>query len=149
MKAVVAYQKKLNRSTTVAAPVKLDQEMEKQRKIIVRSFSLAKNLYTHGHGFPSARESELKPGADFLESNTALSQQQETRLKQMGATVRNGGSYIGRMKLNKEREHVARTVIGKMSVEQLSDLLSFYRMMDQICSEVLERKLQDFSDSAL
>ena len=60
----------------------------------------------------------------------------------MGATVRNGGSYIERLKLNEEREKMARNVMGKMSVEQLSDLLSFYHTMDQICSEVLERKLQ-------
>jgi hypothetical protein len=32
-------------------------------------------------------------------------------------------------------------VMGNMSVEQLSDLLSFYHMMRQICSEVLDRKL--------
>ena len=59
----------------------------------------------------------------------------------MGATVRNGGSYIEKLKLNEERERLARNVIGKMSVEQLSDLMSFYHMMGQICSEVLERKL--------
>lgn len=59
----------------------------------------------------------------------------------MGATVRNGGSYIERLKLNEERERVAKNVMGKMSVEQLSDLMSFYHMMGQICSEVLERKL--------
>jgi len=29
-----------------------------------------------------------------MQSNTALSLQQENRLKQMGATVRNAGSYI-------------------------------------------------------
>ena len=78
----------------------------------------------------------------ILQSNRALSVQQENRLKQMGATVRNGGSYIERLKLNEERERMARNVMGKMSVEQLSDLLSFYHTMGQICSEVLERKLQ-------
>ncbi|OWM64417.1 putative glutamine amidotransferase GAT1_2.1 [Punica granatum] len=148
VKAVRAYQKKLNSSTSVPRPVKLDQEMEKQRKIIVRSFSLARNLYTKGQGLPSSKESELKAGAEFLESNTALSLQQETRLKQMGATVRNGGSYLERLKLNEEREKIARLVIGKMSVEQLSDLMSFYRMMGQICSEVMERKLQDIVTEA-
>lgn len=59
----------------------------------------------------------------------------------MGATVRNASSYLERLKLNEEREKLARNVIGKMSVEQLSDLTSFYHMMGQICSEVLERKL--------
>lgn len=67
--------------------------------------------------------------------------QQENRLKQMGATVRNGGSYIERLKLNEERDKMARDVMGKMSVERLSDLLSFYHTMGQICSEVLERKI--------
>jgi len=55
--------------------------------------------------------------------------------------VRNAGSYIERLKLNGEKEKLARSVMGKMSVEQLSDMMSFYHMMGQICSEVLERKL--------
>lgn len=76
-----------------------------------------------------------------LQSNTALSLQQEKRLKQMGATVRNASSYLQRLKMNEERETLARNVMGKMSIEQLSDLLSLYRMMGQICSEVLEKKL--------
>ncbi|XLT09285.1 hypothetical protein HN51_055078 [Arachis hypogaea] len=38
------------------------------------------------------------------QSNTTLSVQQEKTLKQMGATVRNAGSYIERLKLNQERE---------------------------------------------
>ncbi|KAI4352195.1 hypothetical protein L6164_006469 [Bauhinia variegata] len=75
--------------------------------------------------------------------------QQENRLKQMGATVRNSKSYIDRLKLNEEREKLARNVMGKMSVDQLSDLLSFYHTMGQICSEVLDRKIHglvnDFS----
>lgn len=76
-----------------------------------------------------------------LQSNTALSLQQEKRLKQMGATVRNASSYLQRLKMNEEREMLAKNVMGKMSIEQLSDLLSFYRMMGQICSDVLEKKL--------
>ncbi|KAK4800652.1 hypothetical protein SAY86_021139 [Trapa natans] len=148
VKAVIAYQKKLNISTTVPVPVKLDSEIEMQRKIIVRSFLVAKNLYTRGQELPPSKESELKAGAEFLESNTALSLQQEKRLKQMGATVRNGGSYLGRLKLNEEREQIARMVIGKMSIEQLYDLMSFYRMMGQVCSEAMERKLQDLASDA-
>ena len=31
----------------------------------------------------------------------------------------------------------------KMSIEQLSDLMSLYQMMGQKCSEELEKKLQD------
>lgn len=61
----------------------------------------------------------------------------------MGATVRNASSYLQRLKMNEEKERLARKVMGKMSVEQLSDLKTFYNMMGQISSEVLERKLQD------
>ncbi|KAL6526390.1 hypothetical protein OROHE_015446 [Orobanche hederae] len=140
-KAVIAYQKRLNSLTNVPKTIKLDGEMEKKRKIIVRSFSLARNIYEGGHGINSSKESELEAGAEFLESNTALSMQQETRLKQMGATVRNATSYLENLKLNEGREKLARNVMGNMSVEQLSDLMSFYHMMGQICSEVLDRKL--------
>lgn len=59
----------------------------------------------------------------------------------MGATVRNSGSYIERLKLNEGREKLARNAMAKMSIEQLSDLMAFYHMMGQICSEVLEKKL--------
>lgn len=64
-KAVIAYQKKLNGLTNVKKSLKLDQEMEKKRKIIVRSFSLARNIYEHG--INSSKESELEVGAEFLE----------------------------------------------------------------------------------
>ncbi|KAJ4707056.1 Class I glutamine amidotransferase-like superfamily protein [Melia azedarach] len=150
VKAVIAYQKKLNSSASIPKPLNLDKEMENQRKTIIRSFSLAKNLYITGNGMHPSKESELKAGAEFLESNTALSLQQENRLKQMGATVRNGGSYFERLKLNEGREKLARNVIGKMSVEQLSDLMSFYFMMGQICSDVMEKKLHGIvnNDSA-
>ncbi|CAL0317313.1 unnamed protein product [Lupinus luteus] len=63
----------------------------------------------------------------------------------MGATVRNAGSYIEKLKLNEEKEKIARNVMGKMTVEQLSDLLSFYHTMGHICSEVLERKINNHS----
>ncbi|PSR87833.1 Protein NtpR like [Actinidia chinensis var. chinensis] len=141
VKAVIAYQKRLNSSTTVPKSLKLDQEMEKKRKVIVRSFSIARNIYAGDRKMNPSKQSELEAGAEFLESNTALSLQQETRLKQMGATVRNASSYLNRLKLNEERESLARKVMGKMSVEQISDLMSFYHMMGQICSEMLERKL--------
>lgn len=84
---------------------------------------------------------ELKVDELNVQSNTALSLHQKTRLKQMGATVRNASSYLERLRLSEEREKLARNVIGKMSVEQLSDLTAFYHMMGGICSEVLERKL--------
>ncbi|KAJ0043386.1 hypothetical protein Pint_18731 [Pistacia integerrima] len=102
-------------------------------------------MYMSGRVMNPSKESKLiQAGADFLESNTALSLQQEKRLKQMGATVRNANSYLERLKLNEERERIARNVMGKMSVERLSDLMSFYLMMSQICTEVMERKLHGF-----
>lgn len=60
----------------------------------------------------------------------------------MGATVRNASSYLQKLKMNEGREMMARNVMRKMSVEQLSELLSFYHMMGQICSDVLERKIK-------
>ncbi|KAK2986776.1 hypothetical protein RJ640_011001 [Escallonia rubra] len=143
VKAVVAYQKKLNSSSSVAKPLKLGKEMEEKRRTILRSFSLARNIYAGGHGMNPSKESELEAGAEFLESNTALSMQQEKRLKQMGATVRNASSYFDRLKLNDQRERLATSVMGKMSVEQLSDLMSFYHMMGEICSDMLEKKLHE------
>ncbi|KAF0905030.1 hypothetical protein E2562_000841 [Oryza meyeriana var. granulata] len=154
VRAVVAYQEKLAAAAANAAASldrcapaspKLNQEMEKQRKVLVRSFSLAKNLYVSGAEAGTRRPAEqrdLDAGAEFLESNTAaLSVQQEKRLKQMGATVRNASGYLNRLKLNEEREAAARALMAKMSVEQLSDLASFYHIMGNICSEVLDRKL--------
>ncbi|KAF5183892.1 Class i glutamine amidotransferase-like superfamily protein [Thalictrum thalictroides] len=47
VKAVVAYQKKLNSSTNVPKGLKLDQEMENKRKIIVRSFSIARDMQNY------------------------------------------------------------------------------------------------------
>ncbi|WCJ25332.1 Class I glutamine amidotransferase-like superfamily protein [Euphorbia peplus] len=142
VKAVIAYQKKVNGSISVPKQLMLNNEMEKKRKVIVRSFSLARNMYSHhGQEIHPSEESELEVGAEFLESNTALSLQQENRLKQMGATVRNGGWYVEKLKLNEVREKLARRVMSKMSVEQLSDLMSFYHMMANICSEVMENKL--------
>ncbi|XP_068644024.1 putative glutamine amidotransferase GAT1_2.1 [Aristolochia californica] len=142
VKAVIAYQRKVNSSTTqVRKGLKLNKELEQKRRSIVRSFSMARNIYAFGNEKTQVTESDLEAGAEFLESNTALSLQQEKRLKQMGATVRNATSYLERLRENEERENAARNLMGKMSMEQLSDLLSFYHMMGQICSEVIERKL--------
>ncbi|WJX65216.1 hypothetical protein P8452_49899 [Trifolium repens] len=145
VKAVIAYQKRLNILTSVPKPMKLNKEMKNKRKIIMRSFSIAKNLYATGRGKCSSKHLEFETRAEFLESSNArsLSVQQENRLKQMGATVRNGGLYGEKLKLNEEREKRAKNnnVMEKMSVEQLSDLLSFYHTMGKICSQILERKL--------
>ncbi|XP_016570249.1 putative glutamine amidotransferase GAT1_2.1 isoform X2 [Capsicum annuum] len=68
VKAVVVYNKKfINSSTSVQKPIKLNQEMEKKRKIIVRSFSLARNIYEGSSQIHPSKESELYAGAEFLE----------------------------------------------------------------------------------
>ncbi|KAM0912371.1 hypothetical protein ACQ4PT_012845 [Festuca glaucescens] len=109
VRAVVAYQAKLAEAATV--PVrgrwafstvtmpKLSHDMEKQRKVLVRSFSLAKNMYFGGGDTQKpgaeAERRDLDAGAEFLETAAAaLSSQQEKRLKQMGATVRNASGYL-------------------------------------------------------
>ncbi|XVF81895.1 hypothetical protein PTKIN_Ptkin15bG0192700 [Pterospermum kingtungense] len=78
-------------------------------------------------------------------SNATLSVQEEVRLIEMGATVRNSCYYFDKVKSSsKEREVAAKRVImRKMSTGQLFSLLSFHRMMGQIFSEVLQAKLQD------
>uniref|UniRef100_A0A0A9HJ10 Uncharacterized protein n=1 Tax=Arundo donax TaxID=35708 RepID=A0A0A9HJ10_ARUDO len=138
VRAVVAYQDKV----AAAAALKLNKEMEKRRKVIFRSFSLAKDLYVSGGRMRPAEQRDLDAGAEFLESNTALSVQQEKRLKQMGATVRNASGYLNSLKLNDGREAAARALMAEMTVDQLSDLASFYHTMGKICSDVLDRKLQ-------
>ncbi|XP_078444392.1 putative glutamine amidotransferase GAT1_2.1 [Wolffia australiana] len=142
VKAVIAYQKKVNRASSgITLLGTSDCEMEKKRKIIVRSFSRARDLYA-SRGTLDFSESELEVGAEFLQSNSSLSSQQETRLKQMGATVRNASSYAQKLRMVEEREKLAKKVMSSMSVEELSELLSFYHMMGQICSDVLEKKLK-------
>ncbi|XP_050221602.1 putative glutamine amidotransferase GAT1_2.1 [Mercurialis annua] len=143
VKAVIAYEKRLSSSTSKPKAPKLNQELEMKRKTIVKSFSVARNMYNSGRGSPLGQEPELRIGAEFLEANTALSLQQENRLKQMGATVRNASVYKEKLKMNEERERAARFIMGKMSIGQLSDLISFYQMMQSICSEALESKIQD------
>ncbi|KAM3197935.1 hypothetical protein ACQJBY_073187 [Aegilops geniculata] len=150
VRAVVAYQAKLAAAhahvhvqSAVTTPAKLNQEMEKQRKVILRSFSLAKNMYVFGNNTGMQQPTEqLGDGAEFLESKTALSVQQEKRLKQMGATVRNASAYMNRLKVSEEREVAARALMAKMSVAQLASLATFYRAMGHVSSEVLDAKLQ-------
>lgn len=67
---MIAYQKKLNSSLSVPKTLKLDSEMENKRKMLVRSFSLAKYMYVRGApGKNPSKESELEVGAEFLEVN--------------------------------------------------------------------------------
>jgi hypothetical protein len=157
VRAVVAYQAKLaaaaaargrNARTALAAMPKLSHDMEKQRKVLVRSFSLAKNMYFGGGDSQKpaaeAERRDLDAGAEFLETAAAaLSSQQEKRLKQMGATVRNASGYLNsRLKVSGDREAAARALMAKMSAAQLSSLAAFYRAMGNICTDVLDAKLQ-------
>jgi len=67
VKAVIAYQKRVASATKLPKPLKLDHQLEKKRKVIVRSFSLARDIYCAGNGINPSKESDLKVGADFLE----------------------------------------------------------------------------------
>ncbi|KAJ8548269.1 hypothetical protein K7X08_030738 [Anisodus acutangulus] len=143
VKAVIAYEKKLNGSGNIPRGVKFNHELETKRKSIVRSFSIAKNMCSTERCRTSEKESELEAGAEFLEANRSLSLQQENRLKQMGATVRNASTYMNRLKMNEERERMARVILVKMSIEQLSDMVGFYHKMGQLCSEALDKKFNE------
>lgn len=72
VKAVVAYQKKLNSSKSLQIPLKLDQETEKKRKVILRSFCLARNMYIRGSERNLLKDPELEAGADFLEVSSSI-----------------------------------------------------------------------------
>ncbi|PHU19511.1 hypothetical protein BC332_10662 [Capsicum chinense] len=106
----------------VQKPLKLNQEMEKKRKIIVRSFSLARNLYEKGRPIQPSKNLDFDVEAEFLECNRTLSLKQETRLMQMGEIVRNATFYLQKLKINEEKEGLARKVMEKMTMEQLSGL---------------------------
>ena len=73
VRAVVAYQEKtaaglhLPRGALVPAPPKLSKEMERRRKVISRSFSLAKDMYLSGGRTNPAEQRDLEAGAEFLE----------------------------------------------------------------------------------
>ncbi|RZC61404.1 hypothetical protein C5167_023160 [Papaver somniferum] len=142
VKAVVAYRNKLNAAICVPKSV-LNKEMENKRKILIRSFSIARIMYETGQESPQSEASALEAGAEFLRSSSTLSTQEEKRMKQMGATVRDASSFLERLRMNEEREKVARNTMEKMSIEQLSDLISLHHMMGKISSEVLQKKLQE------
>lgn len=78
--------------------------------------------------------SDLEPGASFLQFNTAfdisqlsraLSMEEEKRLKKMGATVRNSVSYLQKLlQINNkenERKEAARKLTRAMTTKQLSE----------------------------
>jgi hypothetical protein len=76
VKAVIAYQKKVNVNNTIGrnphSALEMNQEMEKKRRIIVRSFSIAKNLYDSRVTSPLSKEKDLAVGAEFLEVSIYL-----------------------------------------------------------------------------
>ncbi|XP_010459023.1 PREDICTED: uncharacterized protein LOC104740189 [Camelina sativa] len=115
VKAVTAFQKK---QVNVG-----EMEMKRKTKTLVKSFSQT----------------------EFLEANTVLSKQQENRLKQMGATVRNSCVYMKRMKRKEEQERA----MDKLSAERLSDLVSFHHMMARLCSDAIKRKLLEPTDRTI
>lgn len=76
VRAVVAYQEKtsaaaaayLPRGVPASPPKQLSKEMERRRKVISRSFSLAKDMYLSGaRTKPAAEQRDLDAGAEFLE----------------------------------------------------------------------------------
>jgi gamma-glutamyl-gamma-aminobutyrate hydrolase PuuD len=69
VRAVVAYQEKTSavpRGVPAPSP-KLSKEMERRRKVISRSFSLAKDMYLSGGRTNPAEQRDLEAGAEFLE----------------------------------------------------------------------------------
>jgi hypothetical protein len=56
----------------VPKPMKLNKEMKNKRKIIMRSFSIAKNLYATGRGKCSSKHLEFETRAEFLEVTNCI-----------------------------------------------------------------------------
>ncbi|KAK1660574.1 hypothetical protein QYE76_048733 [Lolium multiflorum] len=158
VRAVVAYEAKLAtmpvRGRWAATMPKLSHGMEKQRKVLVRSFSLAKNMYFGDGDTPKpAAEAErwdLDAGAEFLETvAAALSSQQEKGLKQMGATVRNASGYLN---CTLKVRWTGRRRPGRSwrRCPPRSCPASLHSTAPCICADVLDAKLQParVSDSA-
>lgn len=163
-KAVIAYQKRLLNSRPEKERVELDGEMEKQRMKLVRSFCIAKHIYDEQtnirknrsvhdgvHALEALENSQrserryLEVGANFLQSATAVFNiQQEKRLKQVGATVRNSPLFSERLSRLKDREVKARMLLERLGTHELHELLEFYKLMVEVTSETLEgRRTRD------
>lgn len=150
VKAVVAYKKKIEKTTTRAPWI------EKQRKELVYSFSLAKNLYEEqkkGHSVhngnsallalqmtSSKSHQELNVGAHFLKANSPLNTQQVNRLHQMGATVRGSKVFQHALEINRKKESAARKWLEDMSRAEVHELHEFYKMMVDVSQKVLDEK---------
>lgn len=68
------------------------------------------------------------------------------KLREMGATMRNGGSFTQKLRPDEDKQRKAMNIMKKMNVERLSELIAFYTLMGKISSEVLERKLNGSLD---
>lgn len=164
VKAVVGYQKKLQMSSAfgVGKPrlrlrdLEVSPWIEKQRKELVHSFSLAKNLYEErrrGHSVHNGNSAlqalqmqssksmhDLDMGAEFLKVNSPLNKQQVNRLNQMGATVRNSKVFQQTLEIVRSKESSARKLLEEMPREEVQDLLDFYKLMVDVASKVLDQK---------
>ncbi|GJX65568.1 hypothetical protein Tco_0299911 [Tanacetum coccineum] len=69
-------------------------------ELLMRLLSCKKLIRGGDTGRKLLGEFDLKPRSDFLESNIALSLQQQNRMKEMGTTVRNASSYMEKLKGN-------------------------------------------------
>lgn len=67
MKAVIAYEKSLSRSTFVPKAIKPSEELELKRKVILNSFSVARNIYKSDSQVVANQSFELEAGAVFLQ----------------------------------------------------------------------------------
>lgn len=68
------------------------------------------------------------------------------KLREMGATMRNGVSFAQKLRLDEDKQRKAMNIMKKMNVERLSEFIAFYTLMGKISSEVLERKLNGSLD---
>uniref|UniRef100_A0A7N0TJP8 Uncharacterized protein n=1 Tax=Kalanchoe fedtschenkoi TaxID=63787 RepID=A0A7N0TJP8_KALFE len=72
----------------------------------------------------------------------------ETKRLKMVLDQRNFWDLEG-IKLKENKEKLVRNILSKMTVEQLSDLVSFHHMMAQICSSKVSRRSDRRSGLAL
>lgn len=159
VKAVVAYKKKIETSgaeKTRSRLRELSPWIEKRRKELVYSFSLAKNMYEEqrrAHSVHNASialqalslsfsksQHDLNLGAEFLKVNSPLNKQQVNRLNQMGATVRNSKNFQLTLEIARKKESSARKWLEDMSRAEVQELHEFYQMMVDVSSQVLEQK---------
>lgn len=64
---MIAYEKKLSSSILIPKSTKLNEELEMKRKLILKSFSVARNIYRSDSHMVASRSSELEAGAEFLQ----------------------------------------------------------------------------------